>query len=46
MKELVELILIIAWVFGIVIAKGFWSTLLAVILPIYAYVIVIMELIL
>ena len=36
MKQLVELCLIILWVFGMVIAKGFWSIFFTIIIPPYS----------
>lgn len=41
MKHVVGLILIIAYVMGIVLAKGFWSTFFAVILPLWGYYLVV-----
>lgn len=32
MKYVIELVLIIFWIVGIILAKGFWSTLVAVII--------------
>lgn len=40
MKSLVQLVLLALWVFGIVLAKGFWSTFFAVIIPFYSYYLV------
>jgi hypothetical protein len=37
MKHLVALIALAVWVTGIVVAKGFWSTLFAVIIPIWSW---------
>jgi hypothetical protein len=37
MKYLYMMVLIIAWISGIVIAKGFFSTLVAMIFPIWSY---------
>lgn len=37
MRYLVRLLLMCAWVLGIVIAKGFWSTLVAVIFPLWSF---------
>lgn len=37
MSALVKLILIAAWVAGIVLAKGIWSSALAVIMPLYSW---------
>jgi hypothetical protein len=31
MKRIIGLIILIAWMFGIVLAKGFWSTLVSII---------------
>lgn len=35
-----KLFLTISWVFGIVLAKGFWSTLFAVFIPLWAWYLV------
>lgn len=40
MYYLVRLVLLAAWMIGIVIAKGFWSTFFAVIFPFWAYYLV------
>lgn len=40
MKSLVQLVLLALWVFGIVLAKGFWSTFFAVIFPLWSYYLV------
>jgi len=40
MRYMVHLLLMFAWLAGIVIAKGFWSTLLALFLPLWAYYLV------
>jgi hypothetical protein len=37
MKPLIHTLFIIAWLIGIVMAKGFWSTLVAVIFPFWGY---------
>lgn len=36
MKALCELLVLIVWIVGIVLAKGFWSTLSAVLFPPWA----------
>jgi hypothetical protein len=36
MSELVELTIILLWICGIAIAKGFWSTLVAIFFPPWA----------
>ena len=41
MKSLAQLIGLVVWVFGIVLAKGFWSTFFAVIFPLWAWYLVI-----
>jgi hypothetical protein len=45
MKSLIQLILFVAWIAGIVIAKGFWSTFFAVVIPFWGYYLVIEQLI-
>lgn len=37
MKHLAMLFLLVCWVLGIVIAKGFWSTLIAIFIPLWAW---------
>lgn len=32
-----ELVLIVGWIMGIILAKGFWSALFAVIIPFWAW---------
>lgn len=44
MRSLVSLVLLVAWVAGIVIAKGFWSTFFAVIIPLWGYYLVVEQL--
>lgn len=41
MESLIKLVLLIAWIAGVVLAKGFWSTFFAVIIPFWAYYLVI-----
>lgn len=41
MRDVVGLILIIAYVMGIVLAKGFWSTFFAVVFPLWGYYLVV-----
>jgi hypothetical protein len=41
MKELLQLIGVVVWIAGIVIAKGFWSTFFAIFVPIWAWYLVI-----
>ncbi len=36
-RDIVKLVLIILWITGIVLAKGFWSTLLAVVVAPWAW---------
>lgn len=40
MKAIANLILITAWVCGLVLANGFWSTLLALFIPLWAWYLV------
>jgi len=37
MINLLKLVSFVIWVFGIVLAKGFWSTFFAVIFPLWAW---------
>lgn len=41
MNAIVRLILIVAWVAGVVLAKGFWSTFFAFFIPFWAWYLVI-----
>lgn len=41
MKEFTSFTVVLLWLCGIVIAKGFWITLLAIVLPPYALYLVI-----
>jgi hypothetical protein len=41
MSYLCKLILLVGWVAGIVIAKGFWSTVFAIFIPLWGYYLVI-----
>lgn len=41
MYSLARLVLIAAWVAGVVIAKGFWSTLFAFFIPFWAWYLVV-----
>jgi len=40
MRHMVNLCLLFAWLAGIVLAKGFWSTFFALFLPLWAYYLV------
>ena len=41
MNSLLNLIMFIVWIGGVIIAKGFWSTFFAFIIPFYAWYLVI-----
>ena len=41
MKELLGFVFFCIWIAGIVIAKGFWSTFFAVLVPFWSYYLVI-----
>ena len=41
MKSIVEGLFLIGWIAGIVIAKGFWSTFFTIIMPLWAYYLVV-----
>lgn len=45
MKSIVSLVLLVAWVAGLVIAKGFWSTFFAFIFPLWGYYLVVEQLV-
>lgn len=38
-ETLIYLVMVISWVFGVAIAKGFWPVLIAVLFPPYGWVI-------
>jgi len=40
MNKLMELFLFCTWIVGIVLAKGFWSTVIAVLIPLWAWYLV------
>ena len=40
MKDLSYLILVVSWIFGVVLAQGFWSTLYAIIVPFWSWYLV------
>ena len=40
MKALVSFLFFLGWIFGVVIAKGFWSTFFAVVIPFWSYYLV------
>lgn len=44
MKYFAQMIGVVVWVAGMVIAKGFWSTLFAVMMPVWSYYLVIEKL--
>ena len=41
MKYIIELIGVIVWIAGVVIANGFWSTFFALFIPLWAWYLVI-----
>ena len=41
MKHIVQLIGVVIWIAGIVIANGFWSTFFALFIPLWAWYLVI-----
>jgi uncharacterized membrane protein len=41
MNTLVRLVLMFAWIAGIVLAKGFWSTFFAIVVPLWSYYLVV-----
>jgi hypothetical protein len=44
-QSIFSFILIVMWVFGIIIAKGFWSTSIAVIIPLWSWYLVVEHLV-
>ena len=45
MKSIFSLISLVVWIAGVVLANGFWSTLIAVVIPFWAWYLVIERLI-
>lgn len=45
MRSLVSLVAVTAWIVGVVLAKGFWLTTLSLVLPFYAWYLVIEDLV-
>lgn len=45
MGHLIRFVLLVAWIAGVVIAKGFWSTFFAVIFPLWGYYLVVERLV-
>lgn len=43
MKHFAELLLVIGWLAGVALAEGFWLTAAAVVVPIYAWYLVVMK---
>jgi hypothetical protein len=41
MKYIVSMIFVLMWLAGIVIAKGFWSTFFAIVVPFWSYYLVV-----
>jgi hypothetical protein len=41
MKYIANLLFALMWIAGIVIAKGFWSTFFAIVMPFWAYYLVV-----
>jgi hypothetical protein len=41
MRYIVNFVILIGWISGVVIAKGFWSTLFAVFIPFWAWYLVV-----
>lgn len=44
MKSLISFILLVSWLAGITLAKGFWSIFFAIIFPLWAYYLVVEQL--
>ena len=45
MKHIISFIVMIGWMAGIVLANGFWSTLLALFVPFWAWYLIVEKLI-
>jgi len=37
MNNIISFLLVLAWLIGIALAKGFWSTFFAIIIPLWGY---------
>jgi hypothetical protein len=44
MKSIISFIFFVGWIAGIVLANGFWSTTIAVIIPLWSWYLVIEQL--
>jgi hypothetical protein len=45
MRHIIGFILLVGWIAGIVIAKGFWSTTFAIFMPLWSYYLVVERLV-
>jgi len=45
MRHIIGFILLVSWIAGIVIAKGFWSTTFAIFMPLWSYYLVVERLV-
>ena len=43
MSYLIRFVLLVSWIAGIILAKGFWWSALAVVLPFYSYYLVVKQ---
>jgi hypothetical protein len=45
MRHIIAFVLLVGWIAGLVIAKGFWSTTFAIFIPLWSYYLVVERLI-
>jgi hypothetical protein len=45
MRHIIAFVLLVGWIAGLVIAKGFWSTTFAIFMPLWSYYLVVERLI-
>jgi hypothetical protein len=45
MRHIIAFVLLVGWVAGLVIAKGFWSTTFAIFIPLWSYYLVVERLV-
>lgn len=43
MKQFIQLVMVVSWVFGIAVAKGFWMTVACAFMPLVAWVVLAMH---
>jgi hypothetical protein len=46
MKHIIKFVLLLVWVAGVVLAKGFWFTVLSIVIPFYSLYLVVEQIML